>query len=553
MTMPSRNNPNEKPATCHGTDKGHGKPRIWNGSGFVPFHLEALTPVYIGSGEDFSPLDYIIRRVDGQECLFLVDTGAWLLEAQGNSAVSAALEKGDLPALRRLLNEDKTLDSTAFGVARINFASEVVAEDLKKIIANPQSGSKAEIMAFVRNPYTQTAFVPGSSIKGALSTPLIDFLDKKRHALRQETLLAASMADERASKNARKEYNAVMRNLFGDISEHAMQALKAGDVSIPPGGTRIFAAKEMRLSPLKKGTPKTPCEALVPDSGITLRPYGSLRLDTRAGSAGIALPGSGGFIKFEQLCAICNEFYRSRFMAEWQKFYQLAHFRQVRQSLESAASRIRSLDPAREMLLRIGHYSHVECVTVEHNRPRTAKGWGKTRTLADGLLPFGWVILRICGMEEYLRGKEAVDDAIDASLRRRLERLEQQRQEQAAALERERQLTAARRKRLEDEQEHKRLEAEANAAREAALAGLDTEERAIRLLSFDSATEEQAARLFAELDSMSETRKRQAAEALMAFWKKLGKWEGKGLSKKQQQKVDVVRTIIEHCLNETRQ
>ncbi|MDH7600429.1 MAG: hypothetical protein QHH07_12480 [Sedimentisphaerales bacterium] len=45
--------------------------------------------------------------------------------------------------------------------------------------------------------------------------------------------------------------------------------------------------------------------------------------------------------------------------------------------------------------LRIGRFSHIECVTVDNYRQpggRAAKlGWGRTRTLSGGTMAMGWV------------------------------------------------------------------------------------------------------------------------------------------------------------------
>ncbi len=60
-----------------------------------------------------------------------------------------------------------------------------------------------------------------------------------------------------------------------------------------------------------------------------------------------------------------------------------------------------------EALIRVGHFSHVECVTLDGVRqPRTRMGrdrrplpWGKTRTLANEIYPFGWIKLEFLDLE----------------------------------------------------------------------------------------------------------------------------------------------------------
>lgn len=504
-----------------------GRPRRWDASGFLPFRLEVLTPVFVGSGEDLSPLDYVIRQEGGDYALHLVDSESWLQTRYNDSAVRAALNNGDLLLLRRLMAEQ--LDAAQYSRARILVTLPEVAKALRQRIADSESNSKAEIMPFVRNSVTGCAFLPGSSLKGALSTPIIDALD--------------NLLRKKGRPDLRTLYTNTLKQMFGDISEHAMQALKVADIALSPQATRLVAAQEAGLKADKKGTPKTPCEALTPSAAGGLPLYGSLHLDCRSGQPAVELP-DGSLLSRQHLGELCNAFYTRRFLDEWQKFYALPHLARVRQALLPVRKRLEQLDPAREWLVRVGRYSHLECVTVSNNAPDHRKGFGKTRTLANGLLPFGWVVLHFCSPEDYAVGTQAVDTAITTALRQReaaraareaalREALEQQRQRQKAVA---RQQEAA-----EAEQRRK---AEETAHREAQMAGLSPQERAIAALDFADADKETALALFCLLDDMDDALRQRAAVALKAFWEKHGEWQVKKISKKQKEKVALVKAIL---------
>lgn len=507
-------------------------PRRWNAEGFLPFRLEVLTPIFVGSGEDLSPLEYVIREESGGYVLHLADAAAWLLAERGNSAVSAALNAGEMLTLRCLMTE--RLDVNLYSLGRMPIQSAEVARTLQARITDPRSLSKAEVMPFVRNPVTRAAILPGSSLKGAISTPLIDHLDRLLTGTGQENL-------KKAMQFQPSGYQATLKKILGDISEHAMQALKVADIAVPPGGTSIWAAREMSLKPDKPGVPKPPCEALSPSGAGGLPLYGSLHLDCRSGRPAIQL--SGGVFEWKRIVALCNNFYKDRFLAEWDRFYRLPHFKQACGALLPVRKRIEKLNPETDLLLRVGRYSHIECVTVTNNAPQIKKGYGKTRTLADGILPFGWAILHFCPQDEYVAGIAAVEKSIaEARCQRQKARVEYETQ-RVRLLEQQRQMAAAvvlARERVDAEKRRREEEA---ARREAELANLSPQERAIVALALPGATEKESMDLFVQLGTLDANLQQRAAAALKNYWSSVGKWSGKQ-SDKQKKKIARVKEIL---------
>ncbi|MBQ7606892.1 MAG: type III-A CRISPR-associated RAMP protein Csm5 [Desulfovibrionaceae bacterium] len=502
---------------------GRTKPRLWTRDGFIPFRLEVLTPVTIGSGDDISPLAYVIRNDNNNFTLHLVDTSAWLLASQGKTDISAALENGDILRLRTLMND--LLDEKLYSLESVPIAQPGTAQKLIKQIGNRNSLSKAEVQPFIRTASNIVAYVPGSSLKGAINTALIDYLDHGDL--------------KRASQYNKYGYTKQLEEMFGKINDHAMQALKVADIPIPPGATRIVSAAEVRLEPNKQGTPKIPCEALTPSKDVL---YGRLFMETSTGSPQITLP-SGEKIPFQKLSSICFGFYRQRFEAEFAKFYKLTHLSHIGKALLPIQQRIDEINPEQEMLLRVGHYSHIECVTVTDNAPVNKKGFGKTRTIADSKIPFGWVILSLCTDEEYRHGLKNVEDAIQSAAVRREQAKIARESEMLKAREEQMKLAqAAAEAKAKAEEERRRKEQEA-AEREAKFANLSPEERSIAEVAAPEATEAQSMALFAQLTKLDADLQKKAAEALCTCWKRLGKWDGK-LSKKQKEKVSAVKAIL---------
>lgn len=507
---------------------------------FEPFELQVLTPVHIGSGEDFSPLGYVLRQTEQQREIWLIDTAAWLAGNFLDKGVESALNAGFIKGLRKLLNSCPKLERYCIGKIRV--PSALLAQELAE--KRDDDKYKAEIASFARNPFTHLPYLPGTSLKGALSTALTDYLDAKRQA------------DQRLCASRDKtQYDNSLKELYGSIGDHAMATLKVADISLPPNCTCIRQAKGWHETG-KEDLEKTPCETISEGcKGL----FGNLRMAGVIGSPAILLRG-GKTVSLAGLRKICNDFYAKRFNDEYARFYQTAN-PSVARALGEARERIASLDPEKELLLRIGHYSHVECVTIRGAKPRTPNGvYGTTRTLTDSSLPFGWVILKACSLETYQAGIASVTSQIQAQIDRNAQRLQTVREDeeknsaalQAARNAREQELAVQRKEEQEAEQARVKLRVERLAREQAEkenaamLADLSPEERLIWEVEQPDVIENKVTELYNMLDQLSEAdpplRKR-AAEALRKFWEQAGKWQG-SQTPKQADKVSEVKAIL---------
>lgn len=477
---------------------------IWNEKGYYPFQIEVLTPVHIGAGKDFEPMEYVVRNVAmGNYQIWLIDTPAWLAANYEKPEIASALDSGDLDALRHLLNVSSNVGDFILGripVRNTELAGQIMStHDTARSKGRPGSSAhapRAEIMAFTRNPFTHMPYIPASSLKGAISTALTDALGDDPSPTRKTTL------KQSASK---KDYEDILTEIYGKIGEHAMKALKMRDIPLPPGLTSVRSAIGRDLGSAKP-MPKTPCETLDPCSG---KLFGNLRLAGKDGIAAISLPNKR-IIRHGELSEICNKFYLKRFRDELEKFYGTNWFPGTREALKPVLDRLATLKSESEILLRVGRYSHIECMLVAAEMPKKPLGPGLSRTLADGLLPFGWIILKQCSMEEFNASAARQDDFW-------------QRQTGKMA-----------------KQAAKPQPAQAPTGPDPSLS---PEEKLVWLVEQPNSIENQASELFAKLDELGDLQKR-AAEALTAFWKRIGKWEGKKLNKKQTDKVAKVRKIL---------
>lgn len=114
--------------------------------------------------------------------------------------------------------------------------------------------------------------------------------------------------------------------------------------------------------------------------------------DKQASSRALVKP-----FTLENLFNWLNVFYRPKYLQELNTFYRQPHLRRVEEELKQITEIVKSSSDntnGLSALVRVGHYSHIECVTLDkYSSPKFQKGYGKTRTLAEGLVPFGWILL----------------------------------------------------------------------------------------------------------------------------------------------------------------
>lgn len=518
-------------------------PRAWRQKGFVPFRLEILTPVHIGSGTQLSPLEYVIRQKGDSYALYNIDLQGWLMNHGRETEVRGAIESGDVGRIRRMLNEK--VDADLFAASSSPIPDKSLARELLQAYGGvgggggfKQKDKTGDVDAALRNPANGSLYIPGSSLKGALSTPLINWLDQLAISRNRPSLRNIMEQDKRG------RIDRGLTEMFGRINEHAMQALKVSDCLAPPTSCTIVRARERSRNPEQKGTPKNPCEAIMPGKGDL---WGRIMLDSASTPPAISLP-DGQRVDLSCLAKLCNEFYGKRFVDEIMKFYQEPHLRKVGERLVPLLQTIGTLGET-QILLRIGHYSHVECVTVDNNKPFTSKGkdrkpkpYGTTRTLANDMLPFGWVMLHFCTLEEYEQGIQQVEKAERAVANERSERrraLQKEAEEKARKLEeqrreREEKLEAERMKAEEEERKKKELVIR--------MAQLTPEEARILQLE-ENGDENMSMQLFKDMQGWSPEMQAKCAKALKACWERLGKWSGKQ-SDKQKAKIARIKELL---------
>lgn len=482
----------------------------------VSFHI--LTPVHIGSGTEIDPFSYIIR--DGQ--LHIINLVDWIADYPEKEELLSLMEKDSFSAIRTFIANHYKIGS--HDRVSIPVDTPQLLADYDKAIRLQNAANQVLVNSMTRNEVDGFAYIPGSSIKGAIRTAIANrFVEQ-----------AGIKKDDGKKRNWET-------SIFGQIREDPLRYLKLSDISLKEHGTCIVEAKEYTKDKNKSLTPKGSKECAV----NLCRNLESIKYSSR-----MILEPDKFVVKIKQvttkmdinfLIESLNLFYVQKYIDEYNKFYKDVS-EEVEDSISPASLAIASLK-SNEALIRVGQHSHVECMTLDKVRnPRTPKGkYGETRTLANGLYPFGWCKLEFHGIESNLIGNKALSlkalpftvDELESRVRKlkdaRLKDIKQK-QEQELALQK-------KEKQREIEEENRRT-----------FESMTPEEQLLAKFSNNNLSENEMNDIFNNIQNYAADYRKKIAEQLKSYWQEKKQWSKNDVSKKKWKTVrernDAIEAII---------
>ena len=339
--------------------------------------FEILTPVHIGTGEELDPFSYVIR--DG--CLHFIDLVKWMESYEDQETLLRMTDTDNFAVLRSFVAENISLEKAGMGSVKVE--SQKLLKTYEKAIKERDPKNQVLVSPMMRNYVTGQAYIPGSSVKGAIRTALAN------------PCVGPALV--------RKGDREASEKIFGRIKDDPMRGLKIPDISLGPDATVIVEPVEVSYKPAKSPTPKGHVEAA--HALATGKP--NMR------SAVLSLtPFSlhGARVDAQYLLDALNDFYVHKYVQEALRFYNAGPVARVGKILEPVNCIVKNL-ASNEAILRVGRFSHVECMTLDDVRaPKTRMKngrpmpYGTTRTLANQLVPFGWIKVRLPGLP--LKDKE---------------------------------------------------------------------------------------------------------------------------------------------------
>ena len=354
--------------------------------------LEAVSPLHIGSGEAVEPWQYVLEPYGKSKYLWLLDVPA-LLAALAEPDRREFLRRCDSsnPLTAREWLAGRFAKLKAAGDTFVRGVVQVGPKAYEELASHRQDGNRTnEVQLFVRDEGSGGAYVPGSSLKGVVRTALVAAAAAKVNDAALPSLGRGGRSSAPFEAMVLGHAGERGPNLYRD----PLRQLAFSDVKLPENSTIVERMKIVTASGIAgdgTGPEKIQMYREITWSaldGESIKAEGELRIhdrlaDERAGRH--RLPRAWDVAS---LCRACNDFYRPVLTEEIGKF--LGNSRH-RAKLEVARDGLRD----NQCLVRIGRHSHFEAMTIPRFRQPPSKGFGKTRTYANGDTPLGWARLTL--------------------------------------------------------------------------------------------------------------------------------------------------------------
>lgn len=383
--------------------------------------ITTLTPVHIGCGEEYLPINYVIKND------YLTYADSETIFANFSERIKSDLDKelSGVVTANFLLKYAKLLDANKDFVAGISkfkvpvcqeFPIEYSTRLMEKIWNNDFA-----IARTCTNTFDYTSIIPGSSIKGAIRTAFIDFLRKQAPHTDHESIAKEIYQDRKSEKL--KSY---IQDLMGykNMAEDKMKYLKLEDVNMGSSeNRRVYYAVNYR----KNGSVRNGKELATRLEAINFNKTGSFLVnivkrdkiessleytsDPELKKLYVYKHQIDKIQSINELAKICNQMFMPLFEDELNTLLDSKnindfHYNRLFDVLDDVEA-----NKSSKFLLKVGKHSGAEGVTLG-NRKIKVMGKGRQYYMANNsttfwlasevkpknnqMLPFGWVLCEIC-------------------------------------------------------------------------------------------------------------------------------------------------------------
>jgi len=373
--------------------------------------IEPLTGVHIGTGETLTPIDYAVKPINRKDMYLKFSSDKILdrLISEGGdlSAFYTASDNRNMKALRNFFHTHLTKSGD------IDYPCDVTAGFLQAYTRNKNKDpleNAAEVLQMYRPAGSKQPVIPGSSLKGAIRTAVLNDLLGNLPAEdfdEQERLFKG--AGEKA------KFESVLQHRllgFDDPKNDPFRTVLIEDTVFEPKNTQLvgllknISASNDELIPLQLQLQAEVLRGTL--IGGSAKAYTHLIIDEGLQRASIAENEGkknkafrlNKAISMGDIAAACNIFFWDEFDSEYKKFYKNAAsgtdiIVNLRTQLDAASSTKGSF------IVRVGRWSQIEFVTFEEafRQPKVPMKGGKlresgtTRTVFDydgEYVPLGW-------------------------------------------------------------------------------------------------------------------------------------------------------------------
>ena len=381
-------------------------------------HLTPLSPIHLGTGEDYEPTNYIIDA--DEKALYAFDPARAELDANQRGKLLNIAKSGDIQQIQKYFADNPEPFRTA--AHSISSVSDAIASEYQKslghVVQREQRGNHTDavynrlnIERTATNPHTCAPLIPGSALKGCLRTALLEERSANHHGENPTSKTANRFEQEHLGNFATDLLRLVKPAdlaATGDIATHICYATNHKKKNIIGKDGRPVEGKGVtgRRETIQHG------QYRAFSGSLTLQ---NLLLEHRPHikNPGKTLPGETR-PDFTRLIRAANRYHLTRFTKESALLAErgLVHPEWQRSTEQLLRQLIPQFDAGNILLVRLGKNGGAEAKTLEKYaqiKIMGAKGAKPTyekhtktvwlaaendKTKRD-LLPFGWALIEI--------------------------------------------------------------------------------------------------------------------------------------------------------------
>ncbi|RLA20148.1 MAG: hypothetical protein DRQ62_10950 [Gammaproteobacteria bacterium] len=449
-----------------------------------------LSPVHIGADETYEPGNYVIDDESG--ALYGFDTHAaisGLGEVERKRLLTIVNGKPCDDMLTQIQaffhqNKESLIGYASSPIATARGVADLYQKRIGKTAQHESRGrrviNKLEIERTFYNPVDNKPVFPGSSIKGAIRTALLDKINDHKKALPRERNqdFQARLFDGKFHTDPFRLISVSDAHWNCDESLPTRQVQFAvnrkREAVMKDGVLTKSQAEQSNLYQLLECVPALTRQML--QGSLQIQDVSQLRQDPR-------LPKPENQWDIKTIAKACNTFYYHLFQKELEKlkernYLQQAWLDKIDDLLQQGL--LQKMDKGEVFLLRIGRHSGAEGVTVDGarsikimqgrgNKPLYGESTPRTWWLAADeiankteLLPFGWVLVEIDPTENnnsVQAGNNALADWYQQQLQKQTQLKEKIKQKQLLEAEKhEQEVLAEQQAQAKAEQEKQRFD-----------------------------------------------------------------------------------------------
>ncbi len=328
-----------------------------------------LTPFHIGTGEEIAVYDYIIK--DGFLLKVNLNSLFSLLEPEQREKLNTYSERGDFLGTRKFIQDTLKEDSIVKKVVQYQIP---VTENVEKNYHENFTSMENQLLVrlHTRHSLNGNPVIPGSSVKGAIRTAVLDDLAKNAEKLSGRIQEVEGILLDANRRNRKGEYKF-------QVTADPFKYLKVPDIALSNGSSYICSVKNV----IKTAEGQFKANEMQMIHEVLNSQIAGKDLTFEAVlDMGMMQVQNKKTLHPDDIINACRRFYHNILVDYEMDYYEGSPWEdiifQIRDMVRNEA----------QFLLRVGRFSGLESITIGRLRePKRAK----SRNLAEEKYPMGWI------------------------------------------------------------------------------------------------------------------------------------------------------------------